>query len=158
MESVRYRTIGVGDLDAVRPLWEKLNSLHSSVSAGFSDRFRGYSFSQRKQELLDCAREGSLRVLMARDSNVDEDIGYCISTLDNAANGEIQSLFLDDSYRGHGIGHALMNQSLEWLVEEGAKEIVVSIIVGNQSAISFYTRYGFVPHSTQMLLKKESTI
>lgn len=150
MGNIAYRKVGESELDVIQSLWESLNAMHEACSPYFADRFKRYSFAERKRELLDHAHDGRMQVLVARDMKPDSDIGYCVSTF-LGSTGKIDSLFVDERCRGCGIGHELMVRSLEWLNGLGAKDIVVDVVAGNESAWNFYARYGFAPHRTCLL-------
>lgn len=155
MTTVEYRQLDAEQIDEIRGLWERLNAHHADVSSHFAERFKGYSFGERKQALLDRTDGGKMCILVARDSAEARDVGYCISTLKKNGQGEIDSLFLEQGHRGTGIGESLMEQSLEWLDSCGAREKILYVVSGNERVHGFYERYGFVSHCTVLLQKDE---
>lgn len=135
-------------LNDIRPLWEGLNRLHASVSPHFKDDFDGYPFSYRKAYLAGKAGQGRLRIFLAETDG--EPIGYCVASLDNQMQGEIESIFVIERCRGQGLGDALMRAALGWLDANGAASKSVSVVFGNETAHPFYARYGFLPRSTRL--------
>ena len=61
---------------------------------------------------------------------------------DLAESGEVYAIYVLKSYHRKGIGYALMNACLDKLKDN--KQIAVWVLSGNQTAIEFYQRYGFV--------------
>ncbi len=151
--AIEYREFGAARIDEIRPLWEKLNVHHADVSSHFTERFEAYTFEKRKKSLLAEAEGGQFLIVVAHDPAEIRDIGYCISTLKDSGRGEIESLFLEQSHRGRGIGDVLMERSLQWLDRQGAVEKIIHVVSGNEQACGFYERYGFVPHCTVLLQK-----
>ena len=74
--------------------------------------------------------------------------GYCVSSLDSEKTGEIESIFVDATYRRTGIGGSLMENALSWMNQEGAVAKIVEVAAGNEKAFGFYGRYGFLPRKT----------
>jgi GNAT superfamily N-acetyltransferase len=71
-----------------------------------------------------------------------------VSSIDANKVGGIESLFVEESYRGLGIGDALIKSALFWMDEKGAETKMVSVAAGNEEAFRFYARYGFRPRRT----------
>jgi len=129
-------------LDSVQPLWDKLNKHHEVSSQIFSDKYRNKTFDVRKRKFTE---EQSLKVNidLIKDSEKCLYIGYCISTLNKELTGKIDSLFIDEEYRGLGLGDILMNRALEWLDINNAKTKNIGVAEGNERVLEFYKRYGF---------------
>jgi ribosomal protein S18 acetylase RimI-like enzyme len=94
--------------------------------------------------LLAKAAECAFRVDLAQDSASDRFVGYCVSTVDRALVGEVESIFVDAGCRGLGIGDRLMRRALAWMDRQGAQAKKVGVAAGNEEAIAFYRRYGFL--------------
>jgi diamine N-acetyltransferase len=56
---------------------------------------------------------------------------------------EIQSLFVLQAFRNHGIAHQLIATAREWAKHKGATEIILGVWENNQQAREFYARLGF---------------
>lgn len=135
-------------LNDIRPLWEQLNRLHESVSPHFKDEFTNYSFAYRKAYLADKAMHGTLRIFFAEAD--DQPVGYCIASLAPHQQGEIESIFIEEPFRGQSVGDGLMRAALGWLETNNAESVAVSVVFGNEAAHPFYARYGFYPRSTRL--------
>ena len=75
------------DLDIIRPLWEKLNAHHITVSKYFKDSRTATTFDMRKKQLMEKSYQGALRIDLARDATTKEYIGYCVTSVDQAKQG-----------------------------------------------------------------------
>lgn len=74
-------------------------------------------------------------------------MAYCITTISHDNEGEIDSIYVEERYRGHGFGDELIKRSLEWMDKKDVKKKTVRVAVSNQDTVSFYERYGFRPRS-----------
>ncbi len=143
-----YRTVGADGIDAVRPLWEKLRAYHGPLL----DERPPFLFEPRKQGIIDKAASGMLRIELVSVNASAADVAYCISTVSANRCGEIDSLFVDEPYRGCGIGSQLLRRALAWLDDAGATSKVVTVANGNEGALALYKRFGF--HPRKILLQQ----
>jgi diamine N-acetyltransferase len=84
-----------------------------------------------------------------------ERIGYCVATVDNGT-GEIDSIYLEEASRKHGIGALLLNNGVDWLKEKGCETIVLGVAEGHEIVFDFYKKYGFYPRKTLLQLKSNT--
>lgn len=141
----------VGDkkvLDEVKELWEGLNAHHRVNSKHYADFYSSFTFEARKADLLKKTQNGNLRVEIAIDKEIGQNVGYCISSIDEGKIGEIESIYILNDYRGMGIGDRLMKNALDWMDEMGAIKRVVTVATGNEQAFGFYEKFGFYPRRT----------
>jgi GNAT superfamily N-acetyltransferase len=143
-------------LDKVKDLWQKLNSYHCERSEYFKQHYLGMTFERRKADLQKKAEGGELRVDLAFDEVSGKAIAYIVSTINSVKVGEIESVFVEESYRRMGVGAKLMQSALAWMNERGAVEKTVEVSFGNESAWGFYGRFGFLPRKTT--LKQAKTL
>lgn len=61
--------------------------------------------------------------------------------------GEVYSIYVLEAYQGKKVGYMLMNAVLSNLVDYN--KIVVWVLKGNEKAIRFYEKYGFVFDGTE---------
>ena len=106
------------------------------------------NFEKRKASLLKKAVNGELRVDIAVDVMTGQNVGYCVSSIDEEKTGEIESIFVASNYRGWGIGDSLMRTVLAWMDEKGTVAKIAEVAVGNEQAFGFYNRYGFFTRKT----------
>jgi ribosomal protein S18 acetylase RimI-like enzyme len=147
--SLKYQEIGPAELDVIRPLWEKLKAHHVPLSPHFAIRRAARTFDARKQELMAKA-SGMLRVDLAYAGAQQAPVAYCVTSVTPDGTGEIDSLFVEQDYRGYGIGTALTRRALAWLDGHNAVAKVVLVAFGNDAAIEFYARFGFVADNVSL--------
>lgn len=99
-------------LDRIEPLWMKLNELHSSTSTHFAQAFKKFKYQVRKASLVADTEKGALLVEIAVDSQSQNDIGYCITAINSANTGEIESIYIDPKHQHSGLGDRLMKRAL----------------------------------------------
>ena len=149
-----YVSGGIEMIDAVEPMWRKLTLHASKLSEHFARYFAEKSFQERKEELVRKAERGKLLIEVALDPGAQEDLGYCISSVDPEGSGEIESLYVSDTARGRGVGGKLVRRSVQWMEQMSARSIVVFTVYGSEDVLPFYQRYGFQPKMVMLELKK----
>jgi ribosomal-protein-alanine N-acetyltransferase len=55
----------------------------------------------------------------------------------------IVSIAVDPDFQGKGIGTRLMETGLQWLMDNGFKDVFLEVRVDNDVAIRLYTKFGF---------------
>ena len=153
--SIRYTQVGEDLLDLIQPLWEELNQYHKERSPYFRYEYETFTFKTRKSMLLEKARKGNISIYVAEDETGKLPVAYCVVTLGENGQGEIESIYVRQDYRGIGVGNCLMQMALAWLDQSEAKTKTVAIAAGNEQVISFYARYGFFPRQTLLKQKVE---
>ncbi|HMM22260.1 MAG TPA: GNAT family N-acetyltransferase [Selenomonadales bacterium] len=151
-KGVIYRELPAEELEALRPLWDKLREHHEVISELFRPTFRTITFDQRKQRLLTGGKQ--LKIIVAETAEAGGAVGYCIASLDGRK-GEIDSLFVAGEYRGRGIGAEFMARSLHWLREHSADAIHIEVLAENEPALGFYAKFGFVPRTCVLQQRPE---
>jgi GNAT superfamily N-acetyltransferase len=58
--------------------------------------------------------------------------------------GELRALYVAD-YFGRGVGSTLLTAACARLLEQGSRDVVLWVLVGNASAQHFYERHGWAP-------------
>lgn len=129
-------------LTRIKPLWTKLNEHHYENSKNESERFKKFTFEHRMEIFRKKGTERDFLVIIAIDVRTGEDVGYCVSCV-GGDEGEIESLFVLEEYRGKSIGDAFMEKSIEWLKKRGGVKISIKVAEGNENAFGFYEKYGF---------------
>jgi ribosomal protein S18 acetylase RimI-like enzyme len=148
MPTIEYRRTDIREIDCIRPLWFLLNEYMSTRTTYFRSHFEQMTFEKRKAYFEKVASAGSLCIDLAfnvRDR--DRYVGYCVSSLlmekTGEITGEIESIFVDESYRSRGSGSALVTRALGWLDENGSTRNRVSVSEGNESVWNFYKKFKF---------------
>ena len=149
MAATTYLELGPESIDLIKPLWEQLNQHHLIRSPDFRQHYEQMTFEARKTDLL---KKERLCIILALSDRAR--IGYCVCTIAGET-GEIDSIFVEDTYRRSGIGEQLMNRALAWLKAGGAKKKIVGVAAGNETAIPFYESFGFLPRMTVLQLVED---
>ncbi|MFW5656567.1 MAG: GNAT family N-acetyltransferase [Bacteroidota bacterium] len=159
MNEIAIHIAGLTEIDSVQPLWEELNKQHAGQSTHFKNRFKKMTWEQRKSRLLKKADD--LILVYATLKNSDKLIGYCIATTEinsDEIQGEIDSILIEEAYRGSGIGKKLFEKSLEWLENKGVDSPKLLVAVGNESVLDYYKNFGFYPLHIIMQKRNELNI
>jgi ribosomal protein S18 acetylase RimI-like enzyme len=152
-----YRAVGEDSLEAVRPLWEKLRAHHSLLLSRFTGERPPFDFGPRKQELLAKAATGKIRIELVSVDSAAANIAYCVSTVSAGGRGELDSMFVEERFRGRGIGSELIRRALAWLGSMGASSKVVTVAHANEEALAFYKRFGFHPRTILLQQSHDTT-
>ncbi len=151
---IEYLEISPADLEKIRLLWEKLLQHHKTISKYFKER-PNINFDMRKKQFEEKSLAGALRVDLAKDSYSGELVGYCVTSLNLEKQGEIESIYVENDYRGFGIGDQLMTRALRWLESQSVKKTILGVGEGNESVFNFYRRYHFYPRTTILEQKQD---
>lgn len=153
--AIVYITGGMELLDAVGPLWEKLNAYHAERSPYFASEHVRMTYAERKVYFQTLAQSAELRVDLAHDSETGRYVGYCVSAV-TAGSGAVESIYIESGYRGQGIGDTLMQRTLAWMDDHYVPIKRVVVAAGNEEAFGFYARYGFRPR--RIILQQQSAL
>jgi ribosomal protein S18 acetylase RimI-like enzyme len=152
-KSVDIAMIETRDINEIKGLWQGLTKLHAEKSCFFSDEFANMNFERRMEQLIAKVGDGEIKIILLLDNEkAQRKIGYCVSSYFNHE-GEIDSLYVDEHYRGYHLGEKLMENVLDWLNGKEPKLIKLNVAHGNEEVFSFYEKFGFYPR-TYTLLKK----
>jgi len=146
--AIEYTETNADGLDLTNKLWRKLIKHHAAKSRHFSELIAKRTSEQRNQELLGRFEKGNIRIDLARDTETDELVGYCISTVSADNEGEVQSIYVEEDYRNNGIGDAMITRALCWMDERPVTRKVIAVAFGNEEVFPFYHQYNFLPRAT----------
>ncbi|NBI05599.1 GNAT family N-acetyltransferase [Senegalia massiliensis] len=146
-KTIDYIESGKELLDFVEPLWKKLNNHHMQNSIDFKKRFENFNFKDRR-EVIEKNKDKQVFITLAKDMIQGKYIGYVIASISKESIGEIDSIYIEDNYRGLKIGDTLMKNSLDWIRNNGVIRIKIGVASGNEESFKFYARYGFFPRTT----------
>ena len=147
-----YRDAGPEGLGLIRALWERLRDYHAALPGWpFAGVVARATFADRRRELLDKSRGGALRVeLVSTRAGDVAPIAYCVTSISASGAGEVDSMFVEPRWRGHGVGTESVLRALAWLETRGAKSKSVAVAYDNLPAMRFYQRLGFVPRTLRL--------
>ena len=136
-------------IDRLKPLWECQKKYHVLISRNFSEERQNVIFEDRKKEILEECKHIKIDLVISKKT--DEEIGYCLSTIDHQQKGELDSLFIKEGFRKSGIGKKLVLMSIDWMEEFNVKRKSLFVIPENQGAIRFYESLGFKQRSIHLM-------
>lgn len=129
------------DIDALIGLLDILFSIEQD--------FQPDHVAQRRGLELLLARPTHGRIFVARDAEQGV-VGMVsaqlvISTAIGAASVWVEDLVVLDTFRGQGVGKALLNAVREWAVAQGAGRVQLLADVDNTPALDFYRHLNWQP-------------
>ena len=145
MLEIEYSSIDAAGIDIIEPLWNKLIVHHRERATRFRKHMESVDFAGRKSELLEKAKGGGMHIDLAYDAGTQKLVGYCVSTVDDRKQGEIDSIYVEDHYRCNGIAAALMKKALQWLDGMSVEKKVLLVASGNEEVLAFYEKLEFYP-------------
>jgi ribosomal protein S18 acetylase RimI-like enzyme len=161
VSDVEISRAGRGRIAEVEILWRALHAHHASVAghlAGVAPfRSEDDSWERRRghyERVL--AEPGSFLLLAERDGRP---VGYAAVRLSGTEAtlvvgervAELETLSVLPEERGNGLGGLLMDAVYAELRALGIEELGVAVMAGNDRALAFYERRGFVPYLRLML-------
>lgn len=79
---------------------------------------------------------------------------FIVPHIESGPNAELGGLVVDEEYRGHGAGRALVDHVLAWARERGAAELSLRSNIVRDGAHKFYKHLGFEVQKTQHKFRK----
>lgn len=138
--NIIYRQIKKDDKNSVNDLYEKLLKDHGSnygLGFGYGNWVYDEIFSEEK------SYNAYVASLLNDSGNKSEIIGYIMLHLDKEKNNSfIQGLFVEEEYRGKGIGKELITEAGNYSKDVGCKYIE-AIVSSYYLFIKFYRKLGF---------------
>jgi len=142
--NIEYRIATIKDLAIVQELNNKLFILetekhdpHLVKDWPFSDAGTKYFESIVKDGFVIIAFDGKTPIgyLAGAKSKAYSYSNLIVAELDN--------MFVEQEYRGHGVGKLLFQQFKDWVKAQDISRIKVSAYAKNKSALAFYRSVGF---------------
>lgn len=129
--------------------FDKLAKHHNKVSQYFKGEYPALSFDERMEEIKkEIAKGTEYRFEALKETGTGNVVGFQILSFKNGI-GKIEYLFIEENFRGQGLGEKLAKSAISWFRESKAERIALIVIYGNEAA-QFYERLGFRPRYTEM--------
>jgi len=141
--------ISYAEVEIIKDLWEKNRQYHEKNSEYFKESYHSIRFDERIQAFSGFNEE-TMKISVVK--NKDEYIGYCISVI-AGSKGELETLHIDETHRGEGLGRELVDKHLKWMDEKNCEVIGVTVSQENKLSIGFYKKLGFYPNTLYMQKK-----
>ncbi len=146
MKNITLRRATISDLAAIQELNRKLCvKEHQEFDPTINTE---YSFSKEGGEYFAyrIERDDSATFVAENDNRI---IGYLAGGLIKKEDyltiqvmAEAENMFIDESFRGQGIGGMLLSQFEEWCKTKGVERIRFVASAQNEKAIKFYKEFG----------------
>jgi ribosomal protein S18 acetylase RimI-like enzyme len=136
-------------LDLIGNLWLKLREHHKErINEVFKEQFDKMTFNERKRQLLEKSGKGGMLVHLVKNIQSGKIIGYCVSTITDKKQGEVDSIYIETEYRNMGIGDKFMKKAINWMDSKAVTRKSIAVAAGNEEVFSFYQKYNFYPRTT----------
>ncbi len=104
------------------------------------------------------SERGKMFVASLRETAVGFVCVFPYESLDSDLNTHVQVAYICDlvvreEYRGRGIGKELMKIAEQYAIANGATDVFVNVLAGNNSARDFYAQAGYVPYELSLVKK-----
>lgn len=150
----------VTDLDAVWPdLRELFLALHRYHEPWLTRRFRPdwearwRDYIQPGPDKLVLLARHRVELLGYLSAEIRRDYGLFEELV-----GFINEAFVTPELRGQGIGRALVRRCEDWSRTRGATQLDLTVVLGNQLGLDFWSRSGFSPISYRMSKPLEASV
>ena len=155
MAQVEIAQVGAEGLETIEPLWISMHRHHEVVSPMIG-RFGelpdlGELWSRRRGHYEVWLAEPGAELLIATLDGIP--VGYAMVRIRGPRRaweprepiGTLETLAVEETRRGLGVGGLLMQAVREVLAREGAVALELSVLDGNDAAMRFYERHGLRP-------------
>ncbi|WP_281613385.1 GNAT family N-acetyltransferase [Flammeovirga sp. SubArs3] len=148
MTTINQYTIRLNDIttiDEVDFLWKKLYAHHHFLRHQIHIEPSDSDWVRRKNKLKDKACD--LIVLTVKTEL--QLLGYLIASVHrlDPSVGEVESLYVEEEYRGEGLGTQLMHEAMSWFNYKNVKVRKLAVGIENETVVEFYRKQGFIPKS-----------
>lgn len=154
----------LADVDRVEPLWKAMVAHHREVVDGaWPVRDEQSAWERRRAEYVDwlSSGEGTMLAAVAAADKEGPPLGYAMllpnpvgATWDLGERvGEVESLSVDPTARGGGVGSALLDVAREHFRAAGIEFWSVAVVEANEGAVELYERAGFEPYYRNLLAR-----
>lgn len=142
MNSFTFKVGSLELLDSCETLWELFIENQVKNAGEMSIGVEEYLRSLKDNGLSQKAQEGKLHVQLVFVEQNWEAVGFCITSVTKKV-GEVEAIFVIDSYRGNKLGGKLLQNALAWMDSQSTIEQKLVVAVGNEPVFNFYEQYGF---------------
>jgi len=150
ISGIKYSKLEKQDMARIRPLWEKLRLHHQNKSVYFKDFYESFTYEVRMKKIFATA-DDNIYVEIA-ENGTSGTVGYCISSIGADGAGEVDSIYVEEDFRRHGIGGRFIRDAIDWMKGRGCAKITVAVANGNEQTFPFYERFGFRQRMTVLQL------
>lgn len=147
VDDVVIRPMAKSDAHAIAHLWEKLVAYHHNLDADLpaASPNGGLRYAQR---LVDRLNDTYARTYVAEADG--EVIGFVLGIITDmtlemfepATGGFLADIYVDDAYRGYGVGHKLVDAIMDWFRSRGIEYFEWHVAAKNTDGQKFWQSIG----------------
>jgi ribosomal protein S18 acetylase RimI-like enzyme len=145
MNSFQFREGSSELLPFCNNLWDSFIHNQTRNAGDVAEGIADYLKSMRDGDLLAKAAAGKLHIQLVDLGDINQPIGFCLTSLSPNGIGEIEALSVLEEYQGNRLGTKLMQTALLWLKANNVVEKRLKVVVGNEAIFSFYQKFQFYP-------------
>jgi ribosomal protein S18 acetylase RimI-like enzyme len=157
MDEIEITPLPAADVDRLRPLWESMRERYRELCGDrLPIRPAEDSWRRRREEYAELLAAPGAFALGAELSG--ELVGYATVRMVASSTvfgwsdraGELETLVVAPHVRSVGVGARLLAALRSELAAHDVHEVVVHVLAGNDRAIDFYRREGFLTYQVMM--------
>ncbi|MDB4938461.1 MAG: Histone acetyltransferase [Labilithrix sp.] len=163
-DTFTVRAMTAPDLPAVGKLAGKLVRMHHELDPRRFLELRNPEAGYARY-LSGELKSKDVVLLVAERTDGSEVVGYTYARLEPRnyndlleAAGQLHDVYVDESVRGHGIGAALVSETVRRLTEKGAPRVVLSTATQNEAAQRLFKKLGFRTTMLEMTREGDSGV
>lgn len=152
------RKATIKDFDGMNRVFQQVDDLHSeavphifktTTKPSRSDEYLTSIIDNDMMSLLVAEVDGKIVGVAKADILESPDIPLFV----NRRWMDINTIVVDDQYRGKGVGKRLLDTLYAWARSEDVHEVELTVFAFNEAAIEFYKKNGYVNKSYKMSTK-----
>ena len=157
MAEVRIVKGSADDIDLLQELWVGVHHAHAAAMPELAPYVSdAKTWSEVRAMYVEQFEKPDTVLLLAYDG--DALVGYAVTHVMQLAEtwigdtwrtgeriGELESIAVAESHRGHGIGSALLDAVDREFEAQGIGDVIIGALAGNEAALRLYERRGFRP-------------
>jgi GNAT superfamily N-acetyltransferase len=137
----------MADTPAIGAMWEKLVTYHNHLDADLPRAAPNGAYRYARN-LTDRLEDSHTCILVAeKDGQI---VGYVLGVVvdlvpdmfQSEAGGFLADIFVEEAYRGHGIGRALVTHLVDWFRQRGLRQFEWHVSAKNREALAFWHALG----------------
>ena len=151
---ISIRKAEVSDIETIQNFGSKLLNYERENYDSSLDKDWAFS-DEAKAKYLNAIQDKYVIIAEANGQPIGFLIGDIVAPKDGDARqikqAFLRNIYVDEEYRKSGVGKKIFEFFKEHCINEGVRRLNVSVIAGNEKAVSFYNNVGFVPRSFNLV-------
>ncbi len=134
------------DIEVIRPLVDKLFKLQADRAAvKWHEILAAMTVESRLYPDFEAEifPYSDTQLIMVIDDDRNDYVGFAYTVMDHENKGCLKLFYLDEAYRGKGIGSKLFSDAMEFVNAHSPDEILIYVSDGNVPSLNFYMSKGF---------------